>query len=108
METDFTAKESKNICGVRIRELRKKYDGRGITQGMLAAKIQIKGGDLDRIAVSRVERGIREVSDRELVWFAAALKTDVGFLVCGSKTADEIAEEMLDSQTDGFLAAEGD
>ena len=108
MKTDFLADKPKNICGTRIRELRKKYDGRGITQVALAAKIQLKGGNLDRLAVSRVERRKREVSDRELVWFAAALKTDVGFLVCGNMTAGETAEKMMDDREPVSFVAEDD
>ena len=97
--TDGNGSERKmNLCGGRIRELRKGFAGRGISQVVLAARLQAEGGNLDRLAVSRIERGQRAISDRELVWLASALKTEVGFLVCGSRSARQVAEEMRREQ----------
>jgi len=55
---------SKNICGTRVKEARKKA---GLSQEMLAARLQIEGVNIERDSVSRIEIGTRFVADYELL-----------------------------------------
>lgn len=74
----------KNICGERIRNVRLgKYDKNHvrITQSELMARLQSRGLMIERITISRIEQGIRSVSDIELVYFADALKVPVEYLL---------------------------
>ena len=60
-----------NICGEQIRRFRRE---RKLSQGELAARLQLQEVQLDQKAVSRVEKGERFVSDFELVAFSRALR----------------------------------
>lgn len=76
-----------NICGVYVRAARKSYAIRHhqkMTQADLAAKLQLKGlTDFERVCVCRIERGVRQVSDVELKYLAAALDVSVHYLLYG-------------------------
>ena len=54
---------SKNICGQRVKEARKKCK---LSQENLAAKLQLEGVIIERDSVSRIEIGTRFVADFEL------------------------------------------
>ncbi|MBO7289531.1 MAG: helix-turn-helix transcriptional regulator [Clostridia bacterium] len=54
-----------NICGQKIYELRKNHTPK-MSQRILAEKLQIKGIDVDKNAVQRIESGERFVTDIEL------------------------------------------
>lgn len=54
-----------NICGQRIYELRKNHIPK-MSQRILAEHMQIKGIDVDKNAVQRIESGDRFVTDIEL------------------------------------------
>ena len=58
---DYNGK--KNICGDRLREARVV---RRLRQEDLAAQIQLKGINMERDSISRIEIGTRFVSDFEL------------------------------------------
>lgn len=77
-----------NICGQYVRIARYNYGKRHhtqMTQGDLAAKMQLKGlGYFDRLTVCRIENGVRQVSDIELKYLAAALEVSVVYLLYGS------------------------
>lgn len=86
---DFCTKEEiKNICGQRIRAARLSYypAGRRMTQGELAAKLQLFGADFTRITINRIEKGERALTDYELVFIAEALNTDVMYLMFGGRS----------------------
>ena len=53
----------KNICGERVRELRQKNR---LSQGELAAKMQVLGVIVEQDVISRIENGQRIVTDYEL------------------------------------------
>ena len=55
---------SKNICGARVKEARKKLN---LSQENLAAKLQTEGVNIERDSVSRIEIGTRFVADYELL-----------------------------------------
>lgn len=73
---DFHGK--KNISGERIREARTKQ---GITQGDLAARLQVRGIVIERDSISRIEIGTRFVADYELMEIADILKVSVAWLL---------------------------
>lgn len=59
-----------------------------MTQADLATKLQLKGmTDFDRVCVCRIERGVRQVSDVELKYLAAALDVSVEYLLYGKREA---------------------
>ncbi len=60
-----------NICGEQICRFRRE---RKLSQGELAARLQLQEVQLDQKAVSRVEKGERFVADFELVAFSRALR----------------------------------
>ena len=70
--------ESCNRAGPRIRLRRTEL---GLSQEQLAARLQLQGLELNQKAVSRVETGLRVLPDYELPAFAAALETDVSWLL---------------------------
>ena len=61
-----------NICGIKIRELRRAM--KDVSQKRLADLLQLKGLDLDKNAIQRIESGERFVTDIELRYFAKVLK----------------------------------
>jgi len=67
-----------NISGARIKEARKKA---GLSQGMLAARLQVRGLPVEQMAISRMETGLRVVADFELPIIADALDVTVTWLL---------------------------
>ncbi len=68
----------KNICGERLREARVVQR---LRQEDLAARIQLKGVNMERDSISRIEIGTRFVSDFELKVFSEALGVSVNWLL---------------------------
>lgn len=60
----------KNISGERIREARIKAR---LSQGELAARIQLEGIVIERDSISRIEIGTRFIPDYEIPIFARVL-----------------------------------
>ncbi len=54
-----------NLCGQKIYELRKKHTPK-MSQRILAEQLQIRGIDVDKNAVQRIESGESFVTDIEL------------------------------------------
>jgi len=67
-----------NICGERVRIAREKLS---LSQEALAAKIQLNGHSLTQKAVSRIELGLRIVTDYEVPLLAEALNVDPLWLI---------------------------
>lgn len=63
-----------NITGFKIKEIRK---SKGLTQDMMAARLQSAGLDMTRSTYSKIELQLRQVRDTELVVFAKILDVDV-------------------------------
>lgn len=72
----------KNIVHDSLRRWR---EARGLSQGELAARMQVLGVNLDQQMVSKIERNDRIVTDYELVCFCKILKI----------TEHELLEEFL-------------
>ena len=68
----------KNICGDRLREARVVQR---LRQEDLAARIQIKGINMERDSIIRIEIGTRFVSDFELKVFSEVLGVSVNWLL---------------------------
>ncbi|MDE6107442.1 MAG: helix-turn-helix domain-containing protein [Oscillospiraceae bacterium] len=67
-----------NISGLRVKEARKKAK---LSQGMLAARLQVRGLQVEQMAISRIETGLRVVADFELPILADALDVTVEWLL---------------------------
>lgn len=63
-----------NICGEKIKILRKNLNPK-VSQRQFADLLQLKGIDLDKNAIQRIESGKRFVTDIELKVFAEILNT---------------------------------
>lgn len=74
----YDYKGRKNACGVQLRRLRVK---KRLSQGDLAARVQIAGVTLERDSISRIESGTRFVADYELYIFAKVLGTEMAVLL---------------------------
>ncbi len=73
---DFNGR--KNICGEKIKELRKKLN---LSQENLAAKLQLEGVIIERDSISRIEIGTRFVADYELLTLCRILNTSPAYLL---------------------------
>ena len=69
---------SKNICGARVKEARKKLR---LSQEDLAARLQVEGVIIERDSVSRIEIGTRFVADYELLALCRALNVSLEYLL---------------------------
>ena len=68
----------KNIVGPQIRKLR--YQ-RGLTQDMLAARLSIRGLDMSRVTLSKIEAQLRCAVDSELLRFSEVLGVSADVLL---------------------------
>jgi transcriptional regulator with XRE-family HTH domain len=70
----------KNIIGSRLKKARSSVTPK-ITQADLAARMQVLGIGIDRVAISKIESGSRPVSDIELVAIAQAIGVSASWLL---------------------------
>ena len=68
----------RNICGERVR---KERVTRRISQERLAAKMQMRGVEIEQDAISRIESGDRLVTDYELRAFTALFEVPIESLL---------------------------
>jgi len=68
-----------NIVGGKVRLARSRFTPR-MTQAALATKLQLGGWNIDRAGVAKIEAGIRQVTDLEVVRLARALDVTAGWL----------------------------
>lgn len=71
---------SRNIIGNRVREARNRCDP-PLTQDQLAGRLARQGVQLDRVALAKVEGGLRCAFDFEVKGLAAVLKVDANWLL---------------------------
>jgi transcriptional regulator with XRE-family HTH domain len=69
----------RNIVGEKVKLARKKAKP-PITQSDLAARLQVQGLRIDRVTISKIETGYREVTDIEASAIAKALDVSVSWL----------------------------
>ena len=65
--------ETEKKIGNNIRKLRERA---GLTQEMLAAKLQVNGCDITRSAVAKIEAGQRHVYPDEIILIKQILKAE--------------------------------
>lgn len=80
MATTTKKRQSRNIIGDRIREARQLFDP-PLTQDQLAGRLANEGIQLDRVALTKVETGLRCAFDFEVKALAAVLKVDANWLL---------------------------
>ncbi len=79
MKAFWYNEERKNVCGIRIRELRKQQH---LTQKQLAIKAQLAGYDfITETAIIKLELGTRFIPDYEVSIFAELLQTSTDDLL---------------------------
>ncbi len=69
-----------NLCGKKIYELRRGQEPK-MSQRMLAEAMQIRGIDVDKNAVQRIESGERFVTDIELKVLADIFRVSCDWLI---------------------------
>lgn len=70
----------RNIVGPRVRKARAQSVPR-LTQARLAARLQVDGWNIERSGIGKIEAGLREVTDFELLRLARALNVSVSWLL---------------------------
>ena len=70
----------RNICGKKIREIRKNLPKK-TSQNYLSSMLQINGLDIDKNAIQQIESGQRFVTDIELKVFAHFFGVTTDFLL---------------------------
>ena len=78
MFTNSTPDGRNNICGIKVKELRK---GLRISQRELSDRLIVNGLDIDKNAVQRIESGQRFVTDIEIIYIAKVLDITVEELI---------------------------
>ena len=69
-----------NIVGPRIREARLQHKPQ-LTQLQLATKLQLDDWNISRSGIGKIEAGLRQVTDIELVKLANTLGVSVAWLI---------------------------
>lgn len=73
-------RQSRNIIGDRIREARQLF-APPLTQDQLSGRLAKAGVQLDRVALAKVENGLRCAFDFEVKALAAVLKVEASWLL---------------------------
>lgn len=79
MARKINSKE-KNLIGNRVRQARRKAKPK-VTQTDLLARLSIRGIDLEKTTISKIEAKTRPVTDIELVAIADALGVSILWLL---------------------------
>ena len=74
-----TAK-SRNIIGERVKAARQQFNP-PLTQDQLSGRLAKEGIQLDRVALAKVEGGLRSAFDFEVKALASVLKVDANWLL---------------------------
>jgi transcriptional regulator with XRE-family HTH domain len=84
-----------NVVGPQIRRLRNQQ---GCSQTQLTVRLQLKGFDISRECLAKIEAKIHKVTDTQLLYFANVLKVGIADLyppVNGNGHLRESLEELL-------------
>lgn len=80
MATSTKNRLSRNIIGDRIRKARQLFEP-PLTQDQLAGRLAKEGIQLDRVALAKIENGLRCAFDFEVKALASVLKVDANWLL---------------------------
>ncbi len=80
MAAGSNKRQRRNIIGKRAKEARQSHSP-PLTQDQLSGKVAAEGVQLDRVAIAKIETGIRCAFDFEVRALAAALKVDAKWLL---------------------------
>jgi hypothetical protein len=70
----------RNVVGERVREARSDFKP-PLTQDQLSGRLASEGVQLDRVAIAKIESGLRSAFDFEVRALALVLKVDVRWLL---------------------------
>ena len=85
-------KNNRNISGRRLGNIRRR---KGFTQTQLAARVQFYGSTLDREKISKMEAGIRAMSDKDLWHLSLAMEVGIESFFDGLKPECRMADLRL-------------
>ena len=80
MTASNNKQRSRNIVGEHIKAARQSHNP-PLTQDQLSGKLAKQGLQLDRVAIAKIETGIRCVFDFEVKALATVLKIDTNWLL---------------------------
>ena len=80
MQLGRTDRVWRNIVGKRVKEARLRFEP-PLTQDRLSGKLASRGIQLDRVALAKVETGLRCAFDFEVKALALVLKVDANWLL---------------------------
>ena len=72
--------ESRNIIGERVREARQQFSP-PLTQDQLSGRLANEGIQIDRVALAKIESGLRCAFDYEVKALASVLRVDANWLL---------------------------
>lgn len=75
-----TKRRSRNIIGVRVKDARRLFNP-PLTQDQLSGRLAKGGVLLDRVAIAKIESGLRCAFDFEVKALAAVLKVEANWLL---------------------------
>jgi len=81
-----TASGEKNLISKRLIDLRKRD---GLSQRLLAYRLQLAGYDIDKNVITRIETNKRYVTDLELKAFAEVFHVSYDYLIDGKGDGTE-------------------
>ena len=70
----------RNIIGARLREARQNFKP-PLTQDQLSGRLAAAGTQLDRVAITKIESGLRSAFDHEVRALSIVLNVDVRWLL---------------------------
>lgn len=82
MQKPRTPDGGKNLINKRLKKLREE---KGMSQRGLAQNLQLRGYDMDKNVITRIETNKRYVTDVELKAFVEVFGVDYGYLIEGKE-----------------------
>jgi len=82
----------KNIVGKRIQDARRKFNP-PLTQEELAIRLELDGWKISRGTLSKIEAGIRMVTDFEAAFLARTLNVNLNWLI-DAELLDSVKREL--------------
>lgn len=81
---------SRNIIGKRVKEARQQFNP-PLTQDQLSGRLAKEGIQIDRVALAKIETGLRCAFDFEVKALASVLKVDANWLLGASARKTKVS-----------------